>query len=320
MSFSSEIKEELMRQGDRARHCRLAELSAILRCCATVRPYADGCCRILLHTENKLVVLRCEDLIRRLFHHGPEVGVRRYPSRRIRYHLFLRSAKQAGPVLQAVRLTDAAGAPVFDPNLIHSTLLRKDCCRRAYLRGAFLSCGSVSDPHTSYHLELVCTDPQQAELIRQLICSLSLDARTVVRKKYHVVYLKEGDQIADLLGYMGARLTLLNLENVRILKEMRGSVNRRVNCETANINKTVNAAVRQIEDIKYIRSCGAMKKLPQELQEMAELRLQYPEASLLELGKLADPPLGKSGVNHRLRKISNIAFSMGKGQQGGYHD
>ena len=125
-----------------------------------------------------------------------------------------------------------------------------------------------------------------------------------------MVYVKEGDQIADLLGLMEARKSLLKLENVRILREMRGSVNRKVNCETANINKTVNAAVKQIEDIRYIRDTAGFSGLSNGLDEMARIRLQYPEATLKELGMMLDPPVGKSGVNHRLRKLSAIADAL----------
>ena len=137
-----------------------------------------------------------------------------------------------------------------------------------------------------------------------------MDAKMVERKKHHVVYLKEGAQIVDMLNIMEAHVALMNLENVRILKEMRNSVNRQVNCETANINKTVNAAVKQIEDIKFIQEKGRLQELPDNLYEMAQVRLEHPEAPLKELGAYLNPPVGKSGVNHRLRKISEIAENM----------
>ncbi|MBO5281608.1 MAG: DNA-binding protein WhiA, partial [Lachnospiraceae bacterium] len=132
----------------------------------------------------------------------------------------------------------------------------------------------------------------------------------VLRKKYYVVYIKEGEGIVDLLNVMGAHVSLMNLENLRILKEMRNSINRRVNCETANITKTVNAAGRQIEDILYLREHYGLKKLSPGLREMAEVRLEYPDAPLKELGEYLDPPVGKSGVNHRLRKLSELAEQL----------
>ena len=189
-------------------------------------------------------------------------------------------------------------------------LVQQTCCKRAFIRGAFMAAGSISDPNKSYHFEIVCATPQQAEQLRTVISDFGMDAKVVERKKHHVVYLKEGAQIVDMLNIMEAHVALMNLENVRILKEMRNSVNRQVNCETANINKTVNAAVKQIEDIKFIQEKGRLQELPDNLYEMAQVRLEHPEAPLKELGAYLNPPVGKSGVNHRLRKISEIAENM----------
>ena len=151
---------------------------------------------------------------------------------------------------------------------------------------------------------------EKAEQLKEIIATFSVEAKIVVRKKYYVVYIKEGSQIVELLGLMEAHVALMELENIRILKEMRNSVNRQVNCETANIRKTVNAAVKQLEDITYIREMMGLDSLPDNLKEMALLRLEYPEAPLKELGMYLDPPVGKSGVNHRLRKISEIADGL----------
>lgn len=192
-------------------------------------------------------------------------------------------------------------------------LLERNCCKRAFLRGAFLVSGSISDPEKSYHFEIVCQEQLQAKIVQQLYREFELDAKIVQRKKYYVVYLKEGAQIVDALNIMGAYVALMNLENVRIIKEMRGSVNRIVNCETANINKVVGAACRQVEDIHYIQSKVGLDELPPALREMALLRLEYPDSSLKELGELCDPPVGKSGVNHRLRKLSEVAKKLGRG-------
>ena len=179
---------------------------------------------------------------------------------------------------------------------IPAVVVQRQCCKRAFLRGAFLASGSISDPNRFYHLEIVCPDAPRAEQVQELLKSFGIDARIVLRKNHHVVYMKEGAQIVEMLGIMEANIALMNLENVRILKEMRGSVNRKVNCETANINKTVSAAIRQIEDIRYIEETTGFSSLPEPLEQMARLRLQYPEASLLELGKMLTPVVGKSGV------------------------
>lgn len=190
---------------------------------------------------------------------------------------------------------------------VDSLLIKNSCCQRAFLRGAFLSVGSMSDPEKGYHLEFDCSDEAKAKQLQQVIAGFGIETKIIHRKKYYVVYLKEGSAIVDLLNVCGAPISLMNLENTRILKEMRNSVNRRVNCEAANIAKTVNAAARQVEDIEYLRVHYGFQRLPQSLREMAEVRLENPDAPLKELGEYFDPPIGKSGVNHRLRKLSELA-------------
>ena len=174
-----------------------------------------------------------------------------------------------------------------------------------------MTAGSISDPTKSYHFEIVCRTMEQALQLQKQMEAFSAEAKIVERKNHYIVYLKEGSQIVDMLNVMEAYVSLMNLENVRIVKEMRNLVNRKVNCETANINKTVNAAVKQIEDIRKIQSTIGFEELPYTLREMAQLRLDYPDATLKELGEYVDPKIGKSGVNHRLRKLSSIAATLG---------
>ena len=192
----------------------------------------------------------------------------------------------------------------------NSIVYQRDCCKRAFIRGAFLSSGSISDPRKGYHFEIVCTDEEKAGQLQEIIRSFHIDAKIVSRKKSYVVYVKEGAQIVDMLAIMEANVALMDLENIRILKEMRNSVNRKVNCETANINKTVSAAVKQIEDIRLIEEKVGFQSLNEGLEEVARLRLQYPEATLKELGMMLTPQVGKSGVNHRLRKLSTLAEKL----------
>ena len=203
---------------------------------------------------------------------------------------------------------------------VKNALVQAVCCKRAYIRGAFIAAGSMSDPSKSYHFEIVCGELAQAEYVRDMINSFDLDAKIVTRKKTFVVYLKEGSQIVDVLNIMEAHIALMELENVRILKEMRNSVNRKVNCETANIHKTVSAAVRQIEDIRYIQQKIGFEQLSEGLAEIARLRLEQPEATLKELGMMLSTPVGKSGVNHRLRKLSDIAETLRDNEEENYYD
>ena len=312
MSFSSEVKEELYGQIGRARHCQIAELAAFIRMCGRVAVSVQDHVSIQIHTENAWVAKKFAELLRKLFKAEIDVSVRTHPrvSRPLSYQVLVLRHEDAVKILQAVRLLKRDGSLEEEVPLVHSVILQKHCCKRAYVRGAFLAAGSVSDPNRSYHFEIACVSEYQAGPLRDLMREMEIEAKIVKRKKYYVVYVKEGAQIVDMLGLMEARKSLLKLENVRIIREMRGSVNRKVNCETANINKTVNAAVKQIEDIRYIRDTAGFSGLSNGLDEMARIRLQYPEATLKELGMMLDPPVGKSGVNHRLRKLSAMADAL----------
>jgi DNA-binding protein WhiA len=192
------------------------------------------------------------------------------------------------------------------------TLLQKQSkmSTKGLIREAFLQSGSISDPEKFYHLEIVFTEYEEALRIKQLIESFRLDGKIVERKGHYVVYLKEGAQIADMLRIMEAPMALMEFENIRILKEMRNSINRQVNCEAANLGKTISAAVKQVEDIKFISSKVGLDNIPESLAQIAKIRLEYPEAPLKELGELMEPPLGKSGVNHRLKRLSELAEDL----------
>lgn len=311
MSFSGEVKEELSRQFPEARHCCIAELAAILSLGGQIEEESQGRCSIKIQTENVYVARKYFTLLKKTFNIEAELAVRQNQKDNT-YMISVSDAEQVRRVLQASGMMPGEKKGTF----IHSALVQKRCCKRAYLRGAFLSSGSISDPNKFYHFEVVCPTEKIAEQMKELIACFEMEARIVNRKNHYVVYIKEGAQIVELLGIMGANVSVMNLENVRILREMRGSVNRKVNCETANLNKTVNAAVRQMEDIRYIQQKTGFSSLPEGLEQIARLRLEYPEASLAELGAMLTPAVGKSGVNHRLRKLKAIADDL-KREQGG---
>ncbi|MCR5371551.1 MAG: DNA-binding protein WhiA [Clostridium sp.] len=315
MSFSSRVKEELSRRMPSARHCRIAEITALLGMCGTVGIYEDSL-HIRISTENVTVARKFFLLLKETFGIRGEILIRRShaPGKNRAYVVLVRDADSARRILEACKMIDREGVIGENYRTVRSYILRQDCCRRAFVRGAFLASGSISDPERFYHLELVCQNADRAAQLCEIIGTFGLEAKTVVRKKYYVVYIKEGNQIVDLLGLMGADSALMDLENIRIVKEMRNTVNRKVNCETANLNKTVSAAIRQVADIEYIRETKGLEFLPPQLEEMARARLQAPEASLLELGAMLETPVGKSGVNHRLRKISEIADGLRGGR------
>lgn len=193
-------------------------------------------------------------------------------------------------------------------------LIQKKCDKIAYLRGAFLAGGSINNPEGTYHLEIITNDSQHAEALTDLMNYFQLGAKISLRKNWYVVYIKESENIVDFLGFIGAHRALLEFENVRVLKDVRNKVNRLVNCETANLTKTVMAAIRQKENIELIASTIGLQALPLPLREIAQLRLEYPDASLKELGEMLTPKVGKSGVNHRMRKIDELAEKLKKQQ------
>ena len=191
--------------------------------------------------------------------------------------------------------------------VVSPLVLQQTCCKRSFIRGAFISAGSVNDMSKSYHLEIVCITNEQAEQLCEAIASFGLNPKIMFRNEHFVVYLKEAQQIVDLLAVMEAPKALMEAENQRILNEMRGQINRQVNCETANLAKTTSTAYRQVEDIRLIEKVRGLDSLPTPLYEAAMVRLQYQEMPLANLGKMMEPPIGKSGINHRLNKISAIA-------------
>ena len=308
MSFSGNVKEELSHQIAQARHCQIAELAALISMCGAVVITPGEKYRIKIHTEKIAVARKCFTLVTKTFNIKTDISVRRNLEKGSEtYMLVIREHEDALRILQATKLIGEREDAYSALHIVDPILVQQPCCKRAFLRGAFLAAGSMSDPNKAYHFEIVCTTVNMAEQLRRMMCSFSMDAKIVARKKMYVVYLKEGAQLVDMLNIMEAHVSLMDLENVRILKEMRNAVNRKVNCETANINKTVSAAVKQVEDIRYIQQTIGLDKLSDGLKEMAILRLEHPDATLKELGELSDPPVGKSGVNHRLRKIGEIA-------------
>lgn len=304
MSFSSRGKEELEKHINASRHCQLAELAAILHFCGVINRDEDGNLVLGLQTENTSVIRKCFTLLKKAYNIKTNIVPRNHTCVD-----FPMDEAILEKLLRGTKYLDDSGLKHFK-SPVNPIVIKNSCCKRAFIRGAFLCIGSISDPGKSYHLEFVCDREDQAEQIREQLLHFDIDAKMISRKKYQVVYIKEGSQIVDLLNVMEAYVSLMNFENERILKDMRNSVNRRVNCEAANITKTVNAASRQMEDIILIRDSVGFDTLPDALRDMAEVRLEYPDASLGELGQYLSNPVGKSGVNHRLRKLSEIAEAI----------
>ncbi|MBU5488313.1 DNA-binding protein WhiA [Clostridium sp. MSJ-8] len=311
MSFSSKVKGEIGRYTDLTKTEALAEISAIMKVGGTLGFSGKGL-SFKITTENPASARVIFTILKEYFDIHSKLMVKKSTSLK-KNNIYMVVITEEMGVRELLRKTgilkEIDGAMNLDYG-IDREMVKGEAEKKAYIRGAFLGGGSVSNPEKTYHLEFVTHSEEYAISLSKLINEFGLKSKVIQRKNAFIVYIKEGEQIVDVLNIIGAHSSLLELENIRIMKEMRNNVNRLVNCETANLSKTVNAAVRQVESIKLIQSQIGLQRLPQNLREIAELRLNYPDESLKELGEMLDPPVGKSGVNHRLRKIEKIASEL----------
>ncbi|WP_234123039.1 DNA-binding protein WhiA [Clostridium hydrogenum] len=314
MSFSSKVKSEVCRYSEYNHKEATAILSAIMKSSGTLSLEGNDKISFKVVTENPAIGRLIFKLLKEHFSIHTELMVRKSNSLK-KNNVYIACITEEMGVRNFLKevgiLKDTKGLIQLNYN-IPEEIISDDLSIRMYIRGAFLGGGSVSNPEKTYHLEFVTHDEDYAADLSKLINTYNLSSKMIKRKSSYVVYIKEGEQIVDLLNIIGAHSSLLDFENVRIMKEMRNNVNRLVNCETANLSKTVNASVRQVESIKLIESELGLARLPENLREIAELRLNYPDESLKELGKMLEPPVGKSGVNHRLRRIEKIAEEIRK--------
>lgn len=309
MSFSLEVKSELSRLEETDLSLKKHELAGLIRTGLTLRNF-QGENTILFITENASLSRHIFSRVKELYYNTPEVIMLK--TRRFRTHAIYQLEFTKLLEVETNGLLKKMGISVSDDGdkLIYEPYTIKNRThKRAYLRGGFLATGSISDPDHSYHLEITFPNHLLAEEYMHYLKDFGINSRDIIRKGHYLVYLKEGQDIVDFLNVVGAHGALMQLENIRIFKDMRNQVNRIVNCETANIEKTVNASYRQVENINYIKEHMGLDSLPEGLCDIARLRLENPDVSLLDLGKMLHPPLSKSGVNHRLRKIDRIAES-----------
>ena len=303
MSFSADVKNELVKYKEKNRHCNIAELAAIINI-AGEYSIEEGTEFVIIAAENVSVIQKAVEIIENIFGKRYPIDIIENKKQRL-YQVGIVDRDIAGKILSSTGINKKDAE--IEEHPIDPLVVGSVCCRRAYIRGAFLCSGSLSNPEKHYHMEFVNSDYYHAENLRDIINSFGIEAKIIERKNHYVVYIKEGEQIVDMLNIISAHKALLQLENIRIVKDLRNNVNRIVNCETANLNKVVSASVKQREAIEYIKKRAGLGYLSEQLQEIAEARIAYPELSLVELGKMLNPPVGKSGVNHRLKKICDIA-------------
>lgn len=311
MSFASEIKKELTSM-DIDEYAKTAELAALIRMNGVIS-VSRFQYTLDVQTENAAIARRIYSLIKASYQSPVELLVRKKMKLRKNNVYIVRLKEKVQDFLTDLEILEDSYSIVSG---IPDKYVKKTLSKRAYLRGAFLAGGSVNNPETSsYHLEIFNVHKEHNDALCDLLNTFDLRARTLERKKGYIVYIKEAEKITAFLSVIGANTALFKFEDVRIVRDMRNSVNRLVNCETANLNKTIGAAFRQIENIKLIENTVGLDKLPEKLQEVAKLRVEHQDVSLKELGELVSSgKISKSGVNHRLKKIDEFASKIRKGE------
>jgi cell division protein WhiA len=311
LSFASETKKELTNLQIKD-CCVNAELSALIRMNGSIS-FSSRQLSLDVQTENAAIARRIYTLLKKIYDVPLELLVRKKMRLKKNNVYIVRLTKNARTVLEDLYILKEDSNFIRD---ISANLIKKKCCKRSYLRGAFLAGGSVNNPETSsYHLEIFSLYEEHNESLCELMNVFSLNSKTLERKKGYITYLKEAEKITELLNVIGAHQALLRFEDVRIIRDMRNSVNRLVNCETANLNKTIGAAIRQVENIKFIDRTIGLQVLPDKLREIAKLRVTYQDVTLKELGEMVSGgAISKSGINHRLRKIDELAEKLRIGE------
>lgn len=307
MSFASEIKNELINmEADKC--CYRAELAALIRMNGELS-IGKFSLTLDVQTENPAIARRIYILIKETYNYKIEVLVRKNMRLKKNNVYIVRLKEKVTELLNDLKLKTENE---YITQYINPQTMVLGCCKRAYIRGAFLARGSINNPETSsYHLEVFNFDKTHSKELLNLVNHFGLNAREIKRRNGYIVYLKEAEKITEFMSIIGANNALFKFEDVRIVRDMRNSVNRLVNCETANMNKTIGASVRQVENIKLIEAQLGLEALPDRLRELAETRLKYPEVSLKEIGELVPgASLSKSGVNHRFKRIKKMADEL----------
>lgn len=315
MSFAAEARKEIAHvEADQA-CCAKSELAAALIASSGISIIGLGVYRLSLSASEATTVRRYFTMLKKFFGVTCEIRVLKSDKLRglTRYQLLIPD-EHAREILEATHL--------YDPDALFGVravpggeLFRYACCRTAYLRAAFLFCGTVSNPEKAYHIEFAAPSEQFAQSIKEKLSYFEIQAKYTCRKSKEVVYLKGSEGVADVLTILGAHACVLALENVHIAKELRNGVNRQLNCDNSNINRAMLSAEKQIEDIRYIDSELGLDRLPQTLRSVAEARVSNPDISLSGLGELLTPQLGKSGVNSRLRRLADLANRLRTGEE-----
>lgn len=313
MSFSSTTKNQLAKEYSHNACCQMAEFLALTKMDGTISFNRKKGVSLFITSENPAVARKIFKLTKVIFDTPGELLV--YKKNRLKknniYEICVPPQERMEEVFKALNLMDAAGDwnPAFRDGFPWE-YVKKDCCKRAYLRGAFLGGGSVNDPEGTYHMEIVSSRATQAQAMQRLLADFGITAKICRRKNAYVLYLKDGGQIVEFLKHIGAHQALLSFENTRIVKEIHNKINRQRNFDLANVNKIAQSALDQKLAIECIEKKMGLKNLPPHLREIAELRLENMGLGLHELAQMTDPPVSKSGAHHRLKKLMEIAEKL----------
>lgn len=313
MSFAAEVKNELSRIEPEKKCCQLAEIAGFLRVSGSIGLAGGGKFKIIVTSENPAIIRHYKKLLHDYFDIETtlEVGESNSVGKKRAYNITIDSENRSEQILRETGILLVREGNNYISDGIYDGIVKSKCCKKAYLRGVFLGAGTMSDPEKSYHLEFVCRTETLAKDLRRLINSFTdLQAKEFKRRKSYVVYMKKADYIGDTLGIMGADTHSLMIENILVEKSVKNDANRMTNCDDANLNRTVEAAMKQVAAIDKIDEVKGLKWLPEKLREVAVLRRENPEVSISDIGKMCRPPLKKSGVNSRLKKIVDIASKL----------
>ena len=318
MSFASETKNELARIEPEKKCCMLAEISGFLRVAGSIGLAGFGKFKIIITTDNPAVARHYKKLIQDYFGietkleigEGKAVG-RSRGSKKFSYSITIDADNRSEQILREAGILLVREGNNYISDGIYSGIVRTKCCKKAYLRGVFMGAGTMSDPEKGYDIEFVLESATMAADLRKLINSfVDLSCKVTERRGKYVVYMKKADYISDMLAIMGASSQVFSMEETRIKKEMVGSARRMSNCDSANMDRSIEASMKHIEAIKKIQETKGLASLPETLREAAELRLDHPDISIAALGELCDPPMKKAGINKRLMRIQEIASKL----------
>ncbi len=304
MSFTSDVKEELARVAPTCSHCDKATLAALVRIEGTLFLSGSGNVRLEIATDSPSVARLMVRLLHGIYNLATELTMRRSVLHKTPNYLINVPMQEALPM--ALKDMGVLGSAGFEQG-INKNLVAKRCCSAAYLRGAFLGSGFISNPRGDFHFELTVESEELAKDIVELLSAREINARYMQRRSNYIIYMKSGTAISEFLALVGAHQCALAMENERVIKSVRNDVNRRVNAEMANQQKATDASMDQIMAIRAVVDRYGMDSLPPALQEFIRLRAAHPDATLKELGEFADPPLSKSAVYHRVRRIEQLA-------------